>query len=141
MHRTDQCDGRIPVRQCAEEFTEGARRLAYVLPDATVVDWNPGQGKSRLAELHKVSGVQCPPLLRSTRQQYHLRIAQVVEAQFADVAETQPELLAHHYSEAGLTAQALPYYWLAGAKAVARASVASCLPDRGLGCWPSARGT
>jgi tetratricopeptide (TPR) repeat protein len=61
-------------------------------------------------------------LLRSTRQQYHLRIAQVVEAQFADVAGTQPELLAHHYSEAGWAAQALPYYWQAGSKAVARSA-------------------
>ena len=61
-------------------------------------------------------------LLRSTRQQYHQRIAQVVEAQFADVAETQPALLAHHYSEAGLAAQALPYYRQAGAKAVARSA-------------------
>ena len=41
-------------------------------------------------------------LLRSTRQQYHQRIAQVLEAQFPETAETQPELLAHHYTEAGL---------------------------------------
>jgi class 3 adenylate cyclase/tetratricopeptide (TPR) repeat protein len=61
-------------------------------------------------------------LLRSTRQQYHQRIAQVVEAQFADVAATQPELLAHHYSAAGSAAQALPYYRQAGAKAVARSA-------------------
>jgi class 3 adenylate cyclase/tetratricopeptide (TPR) repeat protein len=61
-------------------------------------------------------------LLRSTRQQYHQRIAQVVETQCADVAETQPELLAHHYSEAGLAAQALPYYRQAGAQAVARSA-------------------
>src|SRR5512145_389915 len=38
------------------------------------------------------------------------------------MVETQPELLARHYSEAGLTAQALPYYHLAGAKAVARSA-------------------
>ena len=41
-------------------------------------------------------------LLRSTRQQYHQRIAQVLEARFPDICETQPELLAHHYTEAGL---------------------------------------
>ena len=46
----------------------------------------------------------------------------MVEAQFADVVETQPELLAHHYTEAGLAASALPYYRLAGAKAVARSA-------------------
>src|SRR5207249_9404455 len=43
-------------------------------------------------------------LLRSTRQQYHQRIAQVLATQFPETAETQPELLAHHYTEAGLSA-------------------------------------
>ena len=41
-------------------------------------------------------------LLRSTRQQYHQRIAQVLVEHFPDTAETQPELLAHHYTEAGM---------------------------------------
>ena len=40
-------------------------------------------------------------LLRSTRQQYHQRIAQVLKARFPERCETQPELLAHHYTEAG----------------------------------------
>jgi predicted ATPase len=38
-------------------------------------------------------------LLKSTRQQYHQRIAQVLEAQFPETAEAQPELLAHHYTD------------------------------------------
>jgi predicted ATPase len=41
-------------------------------------------------------------LLRSSRQQYHQRIVQALVAQFPETAETQPELLAHHYTEAGL---------------------------------------
>jgi predicted ATPase len=40
-------------------------------------------------------------LLRRTRQRYHQRIAQVLEARFPALGETQPELLAHHYTEAG----------------------------------------
>ena len=40
-------------------------------------------------------------LLKSTRQQYHQRIAQVLETQFPGLCETQPELLAQHYTEAG----------------------------------------
>src|SRR5262249_15051469 len=39
-------------------------------------------------------------LLRSTRQQVHQRIAQVLVEQFPETTETQPELLAHHYTEA-----------------------------------------
>src|SRR5262249_30673374 len=49
-------------------------------------------------------------LLKSTRQQYHQRIAQVLEAHFPETAETQPELLAHHYTAAGLTEQAILYW-------------------------------
>src|SRR5205807_3321805 len=61
-------------------------------------------------------------LLRSTRQQHHQRIAQVLEAQFPETAETQPELLAYHYTEAGLMAQAIPYWQRAGERATARSA-------------------
>jgi class 3 adenylate cyclase len=49
-------------------------------------------------------------LLKSTRQKYHQRIAQVLEEQFPETAESQPELLAHHYTEAGLNEQAVGYW-------------------------------
>jgi predicted ATPase len=61
-------------------------------------------------------------LLKSTRQHYHQRIAQVLEAQFAETAETQPELVAHHYTEAGLTEQAVPYWQRAGQRAIQRSA-------------------
>src|SRR4029450_11356088 len=53
-------------------------------------------------------------LLRSTRQQYHQRIAQVLEARFPESCATQPELLAHHYTEAGLIEPAIGYGQRAG---------------------------
>jgi TOMM system kinase/cyclase fusion protein len=61
-------------------------------------------------------------LLRSTRQQHHQRIAQVLEARFPESCETQPEVLAHHYTEAGLAAQALPYWQQAGQRAIQRSA-------------------
>jgi len=61
-------------------------------------------------------------LLKSTRQQYHQRIAQVLEAQFPETAATQPELLAHHYTEAGLSEQALRYWQRAGERALQRSA-------------------
>src|SRR5262249_32229830 len=61
-------------------------------------------------------------LLKSTRQQYHQRIAQVLEAQFPEMAETQPELLAHHYTEAGCIAQAVDYWEKAGQCAIERSA-------------------
>jgi class 3 adenylate cyclase/predicted ATPase len=57
-------------------------------------------------------------LLRSTRQQYHQRIAQVLVERFPETAETQPELLAHHYTEAGLREQAILYWQKAGERAI-----------------------
>src|SRR5499427_80557 len=61
-------------------------------------------------------------LLRSTRQQYHQRIAQVLEAQFPDLCETQPELLAQHYTEAGLSEQAIGYWQRASQQASDRSA-------------------
>jgi predicted ATPase len=61
-------------------------------------------------------------LLKSTRQQYHQRIAQVLEGQFPETVEAQPELLAHHYTEAGLTEQAVHYWHHAGQSAVQRSA-------------------
>jgi predicted ATPase/class 3 adenylate cyclase len=61
-------------------------------------------------------------LLKSKRQQYHQQIAHILEAQFLDTKERQPELLAHHYTEAGLIEQAIPYWQQAGQKAVARSA-------------------
>ena len=61
-------------------------------------------------------------LLRRTRQQYHQRTAQVLAERFPDLAETQPELLAHHYTEAGLAAHALLYWQQAGAHTAGRSA-------------------
>jgi len=61
-------------------------------------------------------------LLKSTRQQYHQRIAQVLEEQFPETAATQPELLAHHCTEAGLTEKAVHYWYHAGQSAVQRSA-------------------
>jgi class 3 adenylate cyclase/predicted ATPase len=66
-------------------------------------------------------------LLKSTRQQYHQRIAQVLTAQFPETTATQPELLARHYTEADLRAQALPYWHQAGQRANARSAYGEAL--------------
>ena len=57
-------------------------------------------------------------LLKSTRQHYHNQIAQALIEQFAKTVETQPELVAHHYAEAGLEEQAIPYWQRSGERAV-----------------------
>ncbi len=61
-------------------------------------------------------------LLKSRRQQLHQQIAHVLEERFPETKETQPELLAHHYTEAGLIAQAIPYWQQAGQRAIERSA-------------------
>jgi class 3 adenylate cyclase/DNA-binding winged helix-turn-helix (wHTH) protein/predicted ATPase len=61
-------------------------------------------------------------LVRQARQQRHARIAQVLEAQFPEVVETQPERLAQHYTEASFPEQALPYWQRAGQRAIERSA-------------------
>jgi class 3 adenylate cyclase/predicted ATPase len=61
-------------------------------------------------------------LLKHTRQQYHRRIAKALAERFPETAETQPELLAHHYTEAGLPGSAAPYWQRAGQRAIERSA-------------------
>ena len=61
-------------------------------------------------------------LLKSTRQQCHQQIAHILEERFVQTKETQPELVAHHYTEANLIAQAIPYWSEAGQKAIDRSA-------------------
>jgi predicted ATPase len=56
-------------------------------------------------------------LLKSTRQQVHQQIAQVLETRFPASVETQPELVAQHYTAAGCTEQAVVYWQRAGQQA------------------------
>jgi predicted ATPase len=69
-----------------------------------------------------IQDVAYQSLLRSTRQQYHQRIAQVLEERFPELCETQPELLAHHYTEASVLAQAIAYWQRAGQRAIERSA-------------------
>src|SRR5207245_8881078 len=61
-------------------------------------------------------------LLKSTRQHYHQRIAQVLEAQFPETVETQPELVAQHYTAAACAEQAIPYWQRVGQQASERSA-------------------
>jgi class 3 adenylate cyclase/predicted ATPase len=61
-------------------------------------------------------------LLKRSRQQHHRRIADVLETQFGETADARPELLAHHYTEAGVVARAIPYWQAAGRRALERSA-------------------
>jgi predicted ATPase len=62
-------------------------------------------------------------LLREPRRALHGRIAETLEGRFADIAETQPELLARHCAEAGLIEKAAGLWGKAGQRSLARAAL------------------
>jgi predicted ATPase len=53
----------------------------------------------------------------------------VLEAQFPDTNEAQPELLAQHYTEAGLGAQAIGYWQRAGERSSAQSAYGAAVAD------------
>jgi predicted ATPase len=61
-------------------------------------------------------------VLRSRRQQLHLQIARALEEKFPAIAETQPEVLAHHCMAANLKEKAIGYWQRAGEMAVRRSA-------------------
>ncbi len=61
-------------------------------------------------------------LLKSFRQQIHQRVAEVLEEQFPEITDTQPELLAYHYSEAQIKENAVEYWLKAGLQASAKSA-------------------
>jgi len=62
-------------------------------------------------------------LLREPRRTLHARIAETLEGEFAEIAESQPELLARHCTEAGLIEKAAGLWGKAGQRALARAAL------------------
>ncbi len=131
-----------PVRELAQVGAVLGREFSYELLQAVA----PGdevrlqQGLRQLVEAELISQHGMPPqatyafkhaliqdtayqsLLRSRRQQLHLTIGQVLEARFPETAETQPELVAHHYTEAGLTEEAIAKWQQAGDRDVKRSA-------------------
>ena len=63
-------------------------------------------------------------LLRSSRQQLHAQIADALETHFPELMDSQPELLAQHYVEAGLVEKSVAYWGQAGRRSAARSAMA-----------------
>jgi predicted ATPase len=66
-------------------------------------------------------------LLREPRRALHARIAETLESQFAEIAQNQPELLAHHCAEAGLMEKAANFWGKAGQRSLDRSALAEAI--------------
>jgi predicted ATPase len=73
-------------------------------------------------------------LLKKKRQQFHQRIAETLEQRFGETAESQPELLAHHFTEAREKEKAIAYWLKAGQRCQARSAVAEAIDHLSKGC-------
>jgi predicted ATPase len=62
--------------------------------------------------------------LRSSRQQLHAQIAEALEVHSPELMDTQPELLAQHYAEAGLVEKSVACWGKAGHRSAARSAMA-----------------
>jgi tetratricopeptide (TPR) repeat protein len=63
-------------------------------------------------------------LLRSARQQLHAQIAEALETHSPEMVDTQPELFAQHYAEAGLVEKSVACWGRAGRRSAARSAIA-----------------
>ena len=70
-------------------------------------------------------------LLKSRRQILHRKIAETLREQFPDIVEAEPELLAHHFTQAGLTAPAIEYWGKAGDLALRRSAYKEAIAHLG----------
>ena len=78
-----------------------------------------GPGRAVLEFRHElVRGVASESMPRGEQRAMHARIAHTLERDFADEAARQPELLAHHWTQAAAPGRALPLWELAGRRAV-----------------------
>jgi tetratricopeptide (TPR) repeat protein/ABC-type transport system involved in cytochrome c biogenesis ATPase subunit len=72
-------------------------------------------------------------LLKSRRHQLHGQIARALEEKFADIVASQPEIVAHHFTEAGLVDPAVEYWLKAGHLALSRSENAEAAKHLGRG--------
>ena len=70
-------------------------------------------------------------LLKSRRQALHRRVAEILRDRFADTAAAEPEALAHHFTQAGLTDAAIEWWGKAGDQALRRSAFQEAISHLG----------
>ncbi len=139
MARLDRLEGVKEISQIGaaigREFPHALMRAVAPLDEA-----NLERALARLSESEIVFRRGVPPdatyvfkhaliqdtayetLLRARRQQIHAQIAEALRTQFPQRVENEPEVLAHHFTQAALPEQAAPFWLRAGRRAIARSA-------------------
>jgi class 3 adenylate cyclase/tetratricopeptide (TPR) repeat protein len=99
------------------------RRDLTALVEADLLYHTDGDSESDYEFKHAlIRDAAYDSLLKSKRREYHRLIAEALEERLRDSIDTRPELIAHHYTEAGLKEKAIPYWHQAGKQAIARSA-------------------
>ncbi len=116
----------FPYRLIREIYGRAEEELGTVLADlqrAEFIYEQPAASDTAYVFKHALSQqVAYGSTLLERRKALHERIARLLETQFPEIVETQPELIAHHYTEARLGRQAMPYWQRAGERAFHRSA-------------------
>jgi predicted ATPase len=85
-----------------------------------------------------VQDIAYESLLRSRRQDLHRRVALALEKDFPGFSEAQPEIIAHHCTNAGLVEKAIAHWLRAGEQAIARSALVEAIAQiqKGLDLLP-----
>jgi predicted ATPase len=141
MARLDRLGG--PSKEVAQVAAAIGREFSHALLNAVMRkrDVELGSALDRLIEAGLLFRQGLPPyatylfkhalvrdaaygtLLREQRRALHARIAETLEVQFADIAESRPELLARHWTEAGLIEKAASLWGKAGQRSLAQSAL------------------
>jgi predicted ATPase len=111
------------VRHMAGKPDDELQQMLMVLQAAEFIYEQPAFPDVAYVFKHALSQqVAYGSTLQERRKALHERIANVLEAHFPETVETQPELLGHHYTQAGLGVEAIPHWQRAGERALQRAA-------------------
>ena len=109
-----------PIVQKSEQEVQTA--LSH-LTGAGLVFWRGTPPQASFLFKHVlVRDVAYGGLLRAQRQHLHARIAEAYESRLPETARTQPELIAYHFTQAGMSERAIDYWRRAGDSAMARSA-------------------
>jgi class 3 adenylate cyclase/predicted ATPase len=114
------------IREVAGRNERALKQALAQLEDAELVFRHGEPPEAVYSFKHTlVRDVAYESLLKSRRQQLHGQIARKMEEKFPDIVLSQPEIVAHHFTEAGLVESAIDYWLKAGNLALSRSANAA----------------
>ncbi len=127
--------GRFPTccwpRSCESRRKNWTPTSTGSLRRVCCFDTAPRRYASYLFKHALVQDVAYGTLLREPRRALHARIAEILESQFAEIAESQPELLARHYTKADLIEKSARLWGKAGQRSQERSALVEAAEQLG----------